>query len=235
MKLNYLNLINSFLFCGTVFYLYSINKIGYFINSQYYTLLIISIIFVAISTCIFGYFLVTKKNYHHNPVSIFDIIFTLTLVVLFASLFIMPLKPLSVSSNAFASRKSSRQETQKNNFVAKSADIISNLSIVDWVRTIEESPSAMKYNKQKVNIRGIVSKSIQNGFEIGIYKVSCCVVDAQLTTIPIVFSGQIPTQDTWVSVDGSIEIIGQKPNFQYRINATNVKITDVPANPYQTK
>ena len=215
------------------FYLFGIQKIGYFINSQYYWWLLISMVFVFICSAIFLFF-IFRNSHVGKKVKNSQYVFSLLLLTVVTSLFILPIKPLSSESAAYSKRVVVKQDTKNAKYIAKSPDTIGSLSLIDWTNLITLSTNPAQYNGQKISIKGFVSSPKKGVFDLSLYQVSCCVVDAQFYSIPVI-SDESYDKDTWLIVKGTLEISGQKPNVIYNLKATNIEKTPPPADPYQSK
>jgi uncharacterized repeat protein (TIGR03943 family) len=226
--------INALLICVVTLYLFWINKIGYFINSNYYWYLLISVSITTVLTALYLYFILTG-NRKSTPAKKSQFVFSVFLVLIFISLFTVTIKPLGAESAGYAKRGNIKRDTQKAQYIPRSPETIASLSLIDWFDLITQSPNPNQYNGQKVTIKGFVSATSEGGFDLSIYQVSCCVVDAQLYTIPVKTSQQIPTKDTWLNVDGQFEITGQKPNTKYQLNLSKSEVTTTPNDPYKSK
>jgi uncharacterized repeat protein (TIGR03943 family) len=228
------NGLNAGLICTITIYLFWINKIGYFINSNYYWYLLISTIITTILTAIYLCFAVFY-NIKPKPAKKSQYVFASLLFVILISLFVVPIKPLGAESANFAKRGSIKKEAKSQQYVSRTPEAINSLSLIDWFNLITQSPNPNQYSGQKIIVKGFVSNTREGGFDLGIYQVSCCVVDAQLYTIPVKSSLEIPAKDTWLNVEGQFEITGQKPNTKYQINLTKSEVTATPSDPYKSK
>jgi uncharacterized repeat protein (TIGR03943 family) len=226
--------INALLISIISIYLFAINKIGYFINSNYYWWLLISVGFTFLMTICYLYFSIADTH-KKKSAKLSQIVFSLALVAVFISFFILPIKPLGAESATYAKQAIPKKDTQKVQYIAKTPDAISSLSLIDWFNLITESPNALQYNGQKVIIKGFVSNTRTGGFDLSLYQVSCCVVDAQLYTLPVTSSKELPAKDSWQNVKATLEITGQKPNIKYQLNLIDSEATSTPNDPYKSK
>ncbi|MBC7472126.1 MAG: TIGR03943 family protein [candidate division SR1 bacterium] len=226
--------ISALLISAITLYLYYINKIGYFINSNYYWYLLVSVITIFIFTVIYFWYLI-KNGHKPKPARYSQYIFGSLLFCIFVSLFIVPIKPLGAESANYAKRGNSKKAAQKVQYIAKSPESISSLSLIDWYSLATLSPNPNQYNGQKAIIKGFVSEVRDGGFDLSQYQVSCCVVDASLYTIPVKTTQKIPAKDTWLNVEGQFEIIGQKPNIKYQLNFIKSEVIATPDDPYKSK
>jgi uncharacterized repeat protein (TIGR03943 family) len=227
--------INSFFISSITLYLFGIGKIGYFINTQYYWWLLASAILVLLSSFIYGFFLV-RENRKSSPAHYSQYIFGAVLVSILISFFVIPLRPLGAESAGYARRIVIKNDVaNKAVYVAKSSEPITSLTLIDWVNTLSRSNNPSQYNGQKISIRGFMAKQTDTGFDLGVYQISCCVVDGQLFTLPIKTSLQAPAKDSWANVSGVLEVSGQKPNTVYTLNASKIEPIVIPDNPYQSK
>jgi uncharacterized repeat protein (TIGR03943 family) len=226
--------INAFLISIITLYLFAINKIGYFINSNYYWWLLLSVGFTFLMTIIFIFY--TIKDKHQKKSAKFgQFVFSAILILVFSSFFIIPIKPLGAESATYTRTIVNKKDTQKIQYIAKTPEAISSLSLIDWFNIINQSPNASQYNGQKIYIKGFVSNTRADGFDLSLYQVSCCVVDAQLYTIPITSTNPIQVKDTWLNVKGTLEISGQKPNIKYQLKLIESEVIGTPNDPYISK
>lgn len=226
--------VSALLLSVITLYLFYINKIGYFINFNYYWYLLVSVIIIFIFTIVYFWYLI-KDSHKVKPARYSQYIFVFLLFCTFISLFIVPIKPLGAESASYVKRGSSKKATQKVQYIAKSPEAINSLSLIDWYNLAAQSPNPSQYNGQKVIIKGFVSEIREGGFDLSLYQVSCCVVDASLYTIPVKTSQNIPAKDTWLNVEGQFEIAGQKPNIKYQLNLIKSEVTSTPDDPYKSK
>jgi uncharacterized repeat protein (TIGR03943 family) len=229
-----MNGINALLIVIVTLYLFWINKIGYFINSNYYWYLLVSVSITALLTSTYLWFAFTDKH-TTKPATKSQLVFFTLLVAIFISLFAVNIKPLGAESSSYAKRGNIKRDTQKAQYIARSPEAISSLSLIDWFNLVTQSPNPNQYNGQKTIVKGFVSNTTDSGFDLSLYQVSCCVVDAQLYTIPVKSSQQIPAKDSWLNVEGILDITGQKPNTKYQLSLIKSEITETPADPYKSK
>jgi putative membrane protein len=225
--------INALLISIITLYLFGINKIGFFINSQYYWWLLVSSLSVFVAVLIYIWY-TTRAHKTGKKAGYSHLIFGSLLFVILLSLFIVPLKPLGSESAGYAKRANIKKDNQKTQYVAKTPEAISSLSLIDWVNILSKTANPSQYNGQKVIIKGFVSSTNPQGFDLSTYQVSCCVVDAQIYSLPIK-SANIPAKDTWLNVQGQFEITGQKPNIVYSLISSSYEATPIPSDPYQAK
>ena len=221
------------LFCIIFGYLFAIDKVQYFINPNYYWwilgALIVTTLYAVLSLvwCI--------RSYHSlklpTKLSLYGLL--LLTLLLFTSIFVVPLKPLNSQSLVFAN--TSRIIPGKNlsqKPIKFSQNAVTNLTIREWQIAQKNSPNLSSFEGQATGLKGIVIKNNGDSFVLGQFQVSCCVSDAQLYTITVKGLYENAIQDTWVDVSGKLSIEGKKPKSELVLQAETVTTIPIPRNPY---
>jgi uncharacterized repeat protein (TIGR03943 family) len=214
-----------------VFSLILREKIGFLINPEYFWYILVS----AIISCIFAiiYIFPSKHSVVEKP-TWQQIVLCLGFLCVVVSGILVPVKPLGVKNVAFTTKSTFEKPKSSLSQLVKSPEVITSLGLVDWQNLLNSEKNATKYNGQKAEFNGFVSGYIENGFELSSYQVSCCVVDASLSTISMV-SKDKPPLDSWQKVNGNFQISGKKPNLSISFIIDSRIEINTPLSPYSSK
>jgi uncharacterized repeat protein (TIGR03943 family) len=108
----------------------------------------------------------------------------------------------------------------------------------EWVYQISQYPMKC-YEGKPIELSGFVFLSPDKPlpdemFYLGRLAMSCCVIDARPFALPVKATTSEPyATDTWLQVNGKLEIVEINGSPQLVIAPSKVKKIDAPSNPYE--
>jgi uncharacterized repeat protein (TIGR03943 family) len=219
-------------FCSYFAYLYSVGKIGYYINTKYYYPTLLAITVSSIFGIIALWFIIKGYSSLRKKPSIGDYSAALLSILLCVSLFLVPIKPLSSSSIVFTSTPRIFTNTQKTttSTIELSTQTVSNLTIKDWLIAFKSSSNPKSFIGQKVKLTGFIAEpdTTKNSYKLGRFQVSCCLSDAQFYFISVTSAALTAAKDDWVDLEGEFTILEGK----LVIIQKTTTVIPTPQNPY---
>ena len=210
---NYLTLL---LIAIYVFYINYINRLAFFVHPRYiaFTLICGGIIGVAGIAGIVHTFR-TSKTLLKESKSFFSVSFVILIATLFV--FLIPVK--SLSSESFALRTSNsglnNSEGEKDKIRLKLKGGVDSLSFkfFDWVSAKNLNENGIFKDKKFKGVGFISVNKEANTFDLSRFVISCCVVDATPVSLLVEYDYQKQFKaNDWVEVEGTfvIKIVGGK-------------------------
>ena len=210
---NYLTLL---LIAVYVFYINYINRLAFFVHPRYitFTLICAGIIGVAGISGIIHTLRANKSILKENK-----FIFSVSFVMLIASLFVFLIPVKSLSSESFALRSSdnglNNSEGEKDKIRLKLKGGVDSLSFkfFDWVSAKNLNENGIFKDKKFKGVGFVSVTKEPNTFDLSRFVISCCVVDATPVSLLVEYDYQKQFKaDDWVEVEGvfTIKTIGGK-------------------------
>lgn len=103
----------------------------------------------------------------------------------------------------------------------------SDFGIVDWLAAFGSPGEIFRYENTPADITGFFLLQ-GNQPMVGRLVITCCGADAQPAVIPFRFTGDLPKENTWIRVRGTMHVLDTKPILE----ATRLEIIPEPKNPY---
>jgi uncharacterized repeat protein (TIGR03943 family) len=200
-----------------ILYLKVTKKLSIYIHpsSQWFVLL------SALILLFLGTQLISTKNFSHAERSVrigIFLLFTTALLILF----IKP-TPLSVETARIRISDSSNVPNQKNFTTRKTSEF----TLVDWLAAFTHPEEALRYENVPAHLSGFLLIQ-DNQPMVGRLVITCCGADAQPALIPFSWSGDLPKENTWIDIKGTMHSKDGKPYLK----ANELSIIPEPENPY---
>lgn len=153
---------------------------------------------------------------------------TSVLALLSISILIISIKPvpLSVETARIRMSENVRPVGAKNstNLITRKT---TEFGILDWLAAYANPATSFRYENAPADVSGFLL--IQDGQPmIGRLVITCCGADAQPAMIPFRWSGNLPAENSWIQVKGTMRAVDSTPLLE----ATSLDIIPEPKNPY---
>lgn len=218
-------------FCILIVFYYFTNKLIFFVNPIYETLILSAALFLILTV-----FVTQDKHAHkHNSTLIEHLqIFILAGIIIFA--FAYTPKPLSSSlaiSRGLSQNLSGFQATAPLQFSKNPED----RTLVEWIQILNINPEPDNYIGKKVHFNGFVINDNElndNQFYIGRFIIACCSADARTIVLPVQYDNESITlpNDTWIDMKGVIIENNKNEERSIAIQMQSYEEIPVPDNPY---
>jgi putative membrane protein len=221
------------LLCCYIIRLYWQGDITLYIHPRYAIFALVMAVLGAIMLLIGIVVEVRRRGHvHQKPMS--GIVDSIAVVVVMLAL-ILPAQPLSSRAIEQKPLNTTNRATVVANDLPCSSDKPE--SIDTWVYVINTYP-ARCYEGQEITLAGFVLEPTENALPDGMYYVGravmyCCVIDARPYALPVEKGsfGNYP-KDTWLSIDGKIQIKQVNGTNQAVVVPDSVQETKTPDDPY---
>jgi uncharacterized membrane protein YcgQ (UPF0703/DUF1980 family) len=202
-----LTLLSSILILKLFFF----NQLGLLTHVRYHYFMLI----VSLSLFCFSVFIIFRSRTH-----IFSQTFTIRNILLFILLFsAIFYNPNIIDSPKFNSPRILNLPSDVN--------LDSNLSFSQWATLLSNPQLSQTLVQKKISVQGLLRYRQENP-ELIQYKITCCLSDAQLYRIPILYSQPLQDQK-WYAVEGYVVSESSRVYLQpYTINPI-----PTPINPYE--
>lgn len=214
------SLIAVYLFGLAILYLGGTGKLNIYIHpsSQWFVLL------TGFAFVFFGIYDLFRKELpvfsSNGALGIFSL--------LIVALLILSIKPVPLSvetartriangANPVSTKNAERFTTRKT----------SDFGIVDWLAAFADPEKSFRYENTPADISGFLIVQDSQPM-IGRLVITCCGADAQPATVRFRWSGELPEENTWIRVRGTMHAVDTIPVLE----ATDLEIIPEPKNPY---
>lgn len=208
------------LFGMTVLYLASTSKLNIYIHPSSQWFVILSAL-VLLLLGVFGAFKQETVSFEKgSSIGIF--------CLLLVGILILLVKPTPLSVETAKTRISSSSSTVSGKNAERfTTRKTSDFSIVDWLAAFASPEDSFRYENTPANLSGFLLVQ-DNQPMIGRLVITCCGADAQPALLKFQWAGELPKENTWIQIKGTMHTIDQKPVLE----ATSLEIIPEPANPY---
>lgn len=215
-----LGLIAINLFGLAIVYLGATEKLGIYIHlsSQW---------FVLLTGLLFLFFnfrgIPRKESLIFERSALLGIISLLVVAVL-----IFSIKPVPLSVETAKTRISGGSSpVNANNRERFATRKTSDFGIVDWLAAFTNPEESFRYENTPADITGFLL--MQDGQPmVGRLVITCCGADAQPAVIRFRWAKDLPEENTWIRIKGTMHTIDMKPVLE----ATSLDVIPEPKNPY---
>ncbi|HRW37061.1 MAG TPA: TIGR03943 family protein [Aquihabitans sp.] len=160
------------------------------------------------------------------------------LIVPFACVAIVPLRPLGSSSvRSSGANQAVTQRAERPVEDPPAAD--GTMSLLDFVSQVVNDPAHPVDGE--VRLTGFVQAQQDGGFVLARFVMTCCAADAQPLLVTVLWDDEPPPKDAWATVTGTHLPAAADTAPEERIEAENivveassVEVIDQPADPYET-
>ena len=149
------------------------------------------------------------------------------IVLLIVALLITVVKPLALSVETAKLRSAKNILVTSDDRGERIGRKTSEFGILDWLIVLSDPGERTRYANREVSLSGFFLWR-EGEPMVGRLMMTCCGADAQPIFLPLVFEGPWPEENTWIQVNGTMQLSEEK-SF---ILVTNLSLVDPPRNPY---
>lgn len=142
------------------------------------------------------------------------------------SLFFLKPTPLSVETARLriSTNQDSVSTKHPDRFMTRKT---TEFSIIDWLAAFSDNERIYRYDGAPADLSGFLMFQDDQTL-IARLIITCCGADAQPATIEFDWSGELPTENSWIRIVGTMHAVNGKPQLE----AKSIESISEPKNPY---
>ncbi len=150
------------------------------------------------------------------------------LSLLIVALLLLTLRPVPLSVETAKTRISSGTNSVSTKYGERfSTRKTTDFGIVDWLAAFASPDQSFRFEGAPADITGFYLLQ-ENQPMIGRLVLTCCGADAQPAVIPFRYAGNLPKENTWIRLRGTMHTSDATPV----LDVTSLEIISEPKNPY---